>query len=766
MTEWSTVLAAMRRGRRRPVRGRVTAHKNSNIQFGYPGGVPFMPLFLHPDGLDLARVEGSLRMNRPDGAPHFLIADGRAWDFSENPDRPVTTESRYAPMIGPGFELISASENADEALSRSFPSGPVRSDKHLGRSTWVVPGSIADVDAEIVVDQRSGVVLAVTALDGDWSAQFTSIEFPESIDPETFRWGGESTQATPMEILEREDGTWTAEDAAISEPESGLESETEPEAPRGGGRVLPVRMETWLIEDGSVSPPRVGETVEWVLAFTPDNDDDDATTDLASTSLVAEATPAEGRPPGKDWEGTLRWSTHLQGDGWSATWDADRPVVGSVCVRGRLWIDSLGQAAFPARQTETRGRISRVRVEVARQRKVRSLLGHKWEAILDSRRWIDVEVSPHAFDMPGFAKVQPDGTREYPVNVVVELDLDAAAPPEPRPHVVPGRAVAHGQTLWVTDRQLPVVVRIDLDTGATTETVLPLPVATHGTFSSGQLSVRADDTGCWVLAGDSRYRLNRESAEVEPDPEPLGKWSACAYDGRTMLVLGQSSVLIDQAGHRRPIELPEWDSGSIVAHRRAEDPHFVVALRVPDVPMRPSSFGGFRARYVYRLARIDDDVVVGPEVEFTDQISAIGIVDGRIWVVAAGAVHTVNDDLTLDTVHRLPTGMVLEAGFVGDRMWILTHHPDGTGRSGFWPHRVKSERLSREDGFWLFTLLELPSLEPVGVMGVDSNYLHVTADADGTVWVPGPQIRGLRTDGTVAQIDVTHILADSGGERG
>lgn len=779
MTEWSDVLAAMRGARRRPVRGRVTAHRNSNIQFGYPGGVPFMPLFLHPDGLDLIRAEGSLRMNRPDGTPHFLIADGRAWDFSDNPERPATTESRYAPVIGPGYELISASENADEALSRAFPSGPVRSDKHLGRPTWVVPGSIADVDAEIVVDQRSGVVLAVTALDGDWSAQFASIEFPVSIDPETFRWKGESTEAMPLEIAEREDGTWTVEDVALPEQGPGPRSQTEPQpeltpqpvagrgAPRVRGRVLPVRMETWLIEDGSVSPPRVGETVAWALTFTPDEDDDDANTDFASTSLVAEATPAEGRPPNKDWAGTLRWSTHLQGDGWSATWNADRPVIDAVRVRGRLWIDSLGQAVFPARQTETRGRISRVRVEVKRQRKVASLFGNKWEAVPNSRRWVDVEVSPHAFGMPEFAKVRPDGTREYPVDVIVELDLDAAAPPEPRPRVAPGRAAAHGRTLWVTDRQLPVVVRIDLETGTATETVLPLPVAAQGMFSSGRLSVWPDETGCWVLAGDSRYRIDRDSAEAVVDPESLGQWSACGYDSRTMLVLGESSVLIDAAGSRRPIEIPAWGPGPVVAPRRAKDPHFVVALPVPDVPMRPNAYGGFTARYVYRLATIDDDgvVVIGPEVEFTDRISAVGIVDGRIWVVAAGAVHTVNDDLTLDTVHRLPTGMVLEAGFVGDRMWILSHHPDGTGRSGFWPHGDESELLSREDGFWLFTLLELPRMVPVAVMGVDSNYLHVTADADGTAWVPGPEIRGLRTDGTVAQIDVTEVLDGGGGER-
>ena len=54
--------------------------------------------------------------------------------------------------------------------------------------------------------------------------------------------------------------------------------------------------------------------------------------------------------------------------------------------------------------------------------------------------------------------------------------------------------------------------------------------------------------------------------------------------------------------------------------------------------MRPVPSGGFVARYVYRLSTIDDDevvVVIGPQVEFTDRISSIGIADRRIWVGTA-----------------------------------------------------------------------------------------------------------------------------------
>lgn len=118
MTDWPTVVEAMRGARRLPVTGRVTAHRQSQIQLGYPGGVPFMPVSLHPDGLDLIRADGSLRLNRVDGTRHLLYSGGRLWDFSKDPERPVTTESRYAPLIGPGHELISGMRCSPHGRSR------------------------------------------------------------------------------------------------------------------------------------------------------------------------------------------------------------------------------------------------------------------------------------------------------------------------------------------------------------------------------------------------------------------------------------------------------------------------------------------------------------------------------------------------------------------------------------------------------------------------------------------------------------------------
>lgn len=753
MVAWAEVKAAMASGRRLPVRGRVTAHRHSTFTVGYAAGSPLMLVFLHPQGLDLHRAQGELRLDRVDGTPHFISTGARAWYFAEDPERPVTTESRFARIVGPGYEVVAASDGVEQSIEQSFPSGPVQESTHLGRPVWVIPGTVDGVAAQLTVDQGTGVVVAVAAVDGDWAAQFTSIEFPESIDPAMFGWDGPSTEAPPVEFIDREDGTWT-----VDELSTVVSAE-----PCAGRRVYPVQIEQWLIEDGSVAPPRVGDTVHWPLLFTTDNEGRPEV-ESAVVTILAEATPARDQNSHVDSTQTRRWPTHLQGDGWCAAWPAERPVVGTVSVRGFLWLDALGQAVFGTDLMHTRGRVCRIQIKVQRQRKVHTAMRTRWEDIADSARWIDVQACPHVFDLPERSKVLPDGTREYPVDVVVHLDLDAAQPPTPRPRLVAGSSAVSGHTLWVADEQLPLVARLDLDLrNPAVQTVLPLPVAATWTAARDQLSVYPDGQGCWVLTRAHRYRIDRHSPAAVLDPEPVGEWSACAYDGHAMLVLGQRSTLIQPDGRRLVLDLPDWDSIPVIAQRRSSDTHFVAALRKADVPMRPNRYGGADAQYIYRLVTISDsgDVTAGPEVEFTSRVDAVGIVDEQIWVVTQGAIYTVADDLTPSTVHR-PSRLGLEAGFIENQLWILAHNRSATASSGGWPNLDGAANLSGEDGYWLFGLLELPSLEPAGAMAVNSNYLRVTADIDGTVWVPGREIRGLHPDGTVTRIDIANFLRDEG----
>ena len=753
MAEWAEVRAAMASGRRLPIRGRVTAHRHSRFSVGYAAGSPLMLVFLHPQGLDLHRAQGQLRLDRVDGTPHFISTGARAWYFAEDPERPVTTESRFARIVGPGYEVVAASDGVEQGIEQGFPSGPVQRSTHLGRPVWVIPGTVDGVAAQLTVDQATGVVVAVAAVDGDWSAQFTAIEFPESIDPAMFGWDGPSTEAPPVEFIDRGDGTWTVDElSAVTAAE-----------PCVGRRVYPVQIPLWLIEDGSVTPPRVGDTVHWPLLFSTDNEGRPEV-ESAVVTILAEATPVKDGNPEVDSTRTRRWSTHLQGDGWFAAWAAERPVVGTVSVRGFLWLDALGQAVFGTDLMHTRGRVCRIQVKLQRQRRVQTAMRTRWEDVADSARWIDVQACPHVFGLPERSKVLPDGSREYPVDVVVHLDLDTAQPPTPRPRLVAGSSAVSGRTLWVADEQLPVVARLDLDLAApAVQTVLPLPVATSHPTTQHHLSVYPDTQGCWVLTRDHRYRIDQHSPEAVLDTEPLGEWSACAYDGHVMLILGQRSTLIHPDGRRIALDLPKWDSIPVIAQRRSSDPRFVVALRKADVPMRPNRYGGADAQYIYRLVTISDtgDVTVGPDVEFTSRVDAVGIVDGQIWVVTQSAIHTFADDLTPHTVLNA-SRLGLEAGFVQNQLWILAHHRSAAASSGGWTNRDGETTFSDEDGFGLFGLLDLPSLEPAVAMAVNSNYLRVTADADGTVWGPGREIRGLHPDGTVTRIDIADFLREEG----
>lgn len=531
------------------------------------------------------------------------------------------------------------------------------------------------------------------------------------------------------------------------------------------GRVLRIRIEEWLLSDGSVDLPRVGAIVEWPLEFRSDGGlipEGDPGLEI----LRAEGTPIGDGPSRAESRGRLQWATHLQGDGWSAIWDADRPVVGAMALSGALWVDAIGQAVFPPKHACTRGRICRVRVKVERSRRVSGPIRSSWETVPESERWVDVEESPHLFGSIEFSKLQLDGTREYPVDLVVDLDLDSAPPVEPRPRVVPGDAAVCGHVLWVADDRLPVVAQMDLaGSGSAVETALPLPVVDPGVFTRTYLSVFPDTSGCWVLDGESRYRIELDAADSAIDPQSLGSWSVCTDDGRAMLVLGEHSAVIDRDGQRHPVELPAWESSPVVALRRDSDPHFVVALGKPTPPTHPHAFGGHRARDIYRIAMISDggDATVGPEVEFDGSVRAVGIVGGQIWVVGPTAIYELADDLSIRVVRSLPKAAIFETGFVGNQIWVLVHHARHADQRAQWPYREGEEKLSRDDGFFLFVLLDLPSLEPVGKMAINSENVRATRDDGGTVWVSGREIRGLRPDGTVAGIDVADALDRANG---
>ncbi len=118
----------------------------------------------------------------------------------------------------------------------------------------------------------------------------------------------------------------------------------------------------------------------------------------------------------------------------------------------------------------------------------------------------------------------------------------------------------------------------------------------------------------------------------------------------------------------------------------------------------------------------------------------------------------VHEDLTLGDPRTLPKGL-MSAGQVGPFVWFTDHPPDGTGRSGWWP-LPGPVTYDRTRQFWLFTLLDGQSLEPVTSTPIFATRPPVTIDDHGTVWVIADGIRPI-PDTTMQwpnELDVAALL--------
>ena len=93
----------------------------------------------------------------------------------------------------------------------------------------------------------------------------------------------------------------------------------------------------------------------------------------------------------------------------------------------------------------------------------------------------------------------------------------------------------------------------------------------------------------------------------------------------------------------------------------------------------------------------------------------------------------VRPDLTLGPTKRLPYHPFHAGNRRVDLVWIVGHPPDGTGAGGWWPlpGPVQYER-SRQ--FWLLTLLDGRTLEPLRSTPIFGTTPGVARDGGGTVW--------------------------------
>lgn len=237
-------------------------------------------------------------------------------------------------------------------------------------------------------------------------------------------------------------------------------------------RLLTVVVSGWVIEDGSIVPPKVGNTVSVALQFhqyTPDP------ADPRTCTVRAWAQPIQAdTAPIVDRDGQWWWTIMLRGDGWSAVCRTPRPLIDHVEVTGMFFAHTeLGSGT-------ARGLVRRVQLMTGETTYDPHTRG--WAAVADEDiRYTDIEASPRWFDRPDPPDpAHADHPVERQLGVLIELDLDAAEPAPLRPRVRPGVISSGGRVLWVLDRQLPVLLQIDDPAGAAvvTEHLLPLSIAT------------------------------------------------------------------------------------------------------------------------------------------------------------------------------------------------------------------------------------------------------------------------------------------------
>ncbi|MFD4292803.1 hypothetical protein ACFWPA_18505 [Rhodococcus sp. NPDC058505] len=489
-----------------------------------------------------------------------------------------------------------------------------------------------------------------------------------------------------------------------------------------GRRTLAVEVENIAIEDGEAPLPRVGSVIALSLRFVelPPATDDVVT-------MCAPLEPDPGPPiqayAGEDTPRRTQWSGLLRGDGWTASWRGFRPRTGQVELTGRFHC-VLGDDAG-----RVRGRVTRVRIVSERFRR-RPGPGTAWNMSAGHRRLRDVDVSPRFFDREALYAQDRDEA-DSDVGVLIDLELDDVPTLPTRPSIVPGGVSAAGGRLWVSDCTLPVVVSIDRDR-TVREHVLPAPIGPSR-------RVWATPTGCWVGGRDGLFRCADDA-----EPRRVGDGAA-----HTAVVLGDA-LLVCRAEGAWVLHRPDADPVEIDA------PHGHVAAIASDRAVAIAAVALDNS--TIRLVRVDPTgaATIGPELRHSGRSSRLFLAGSPSLLFLGDHAVPVLPDLTLGTPRRLPS-TVMVGGQVGPYAWTVNHPPDGSGRSGWWPLPGPVD-YDRGRQFWLFTLLDPHTLEPVRSTPILATRPSVTVDDDGAVWVVAEGVRSI-PDATMRWPEVLDVAA-------
>jgi hypothetical protein len=487
-------------------------------------------------------------------------------------------------------------------------------------------------------------------------------------------------------------------------------------------RVLTVTIGTSHIEQGDVSPPRVGSIIEILLDFVETDDPPPAEATTVRAVLELNPTPRldghERHPDGRYW----LWFGELFGEGWRATWLGRRPKTGSVTVTGRFY-PSRGLAYKRGSHGQVRGRVTRVQVQTIPYH----CPDGEWRPLPGApRSYRDVTLAPRWFDRSGLCDPEHDRTALVwaDSNVIIDLDLDDVPARAPRPKIEPGDVTIGDHGIWVVDDQLPVVALLSGDTA--TEYVFP------GTITSGRV-LRATPDGCLIFEGGDIYRCVVN--------EPIMKTANTVpgiTSGDTSMRFEQTDgvnwrvVLTSSAGRRTEVDAIE--DGYVPVGSVVDGTSFVVAVRDHTSADKPTS-----------LVRITTAgrVTMGPAIasDRRDYEKRITLVNNPLRMIQSHAVIPIRENLSPGdpvVLHQFS----LRAGQAGDIVWIVAHPPSGQrrGQDPWWPLPGQIDYDTSRGQFWLLTLFDANS-RPTGSYPISTVSPGVAIDPNGDVWITD---RGLR----------------------
>lgn len=408
-------------------------------------------------------------------------------------------------------------------------------------------------------------------------------------------------------------------------------------------RTLTVLIDAVKLADSVADGPAVGEVRSFDLLFL------EAGLDQPGAGVHrahAQPIPTEVPSRGTLWFGPSElqpyWLTVLHGDGWEAIWEAPRPVLGQVEVRGVLCHVLHGYLPTP-----TRGRVTGVGVITTPADQPADDSSYLLRAVDAAPRWL--------LDLSGPGQVGPVES-----GVLVDLDLDDVPPLPLRPVFVPTDLAGHGPDLWAVDSHLPLARRIRA--GAVAHRISwPAPVRTKAT----PRLLHADDHGVWVGAGDGLRRITVDGHVHRHSPDPVWRLAAGAT---TLAVHG----VPDGAPATLQLHTPGRDVTTVPAQHDVQglvataDDDFLILL-APHRALRPRPDD--RRPWLAHLTA-DGGLTHGPRLDTHPHHLPILLGGPHPLLVDRDRAHPVTGQLTLgDPIG--PTG-VWRASATTDRVWFST----------------------------------------------------------------------------------------------